>query len=102
MLEGMSQLAALARDARAAVLGGDHRAIAECAKGSFQARRRMLALEPRHVEMIECARACEGGANYTGSGGAIVGVCRDERQRERALAALERIGVQTLVPTVGD
>jgi glucuronokinase len=101
VVAAMTELGELARAARSAVLAADAGALARCADASFDARRRMLSLHPRHTELIECARACGVGANYTGSGGAIVGVCTDERQRERALEALARTGAETIVPTVG-
>jgi glucuronokinase len=102
VIEGMSALAQLARDARDAILAGDGPALARCADRSFDARRRMLALHPRHVQMIECARACGVGANYTGSGGAVVGVCTDERQRRHAIDALTKIGAATIMPTIAE
>jgi shikimate kinase len=48
----------------------------------------MLELDPRCVEMIETARAAGACANYTGSGGAIVAVCRDEQHRAEVRQAL--------------
>jgi glucuronokinase len=92
----MQELAELARLARAALLAGDEASFARCVDGSFDARRRMIALEQRHVEMIECARALGASANYTGSGGAIIGVCSDQTQRQAAIAALAAIGCATL------
>jgi glucuronokinase len=87
-----------AHDARAALLAGDRDRFGECVDESFDERRRMLSLEPEHVEMIECARACGACANYTGSGGAIVAACRDDAHRERVAAALEALacGVRAL------
>jgi len=99
----MHELGELARRAQAALRAGDTRTLAACVDGSFDVRRRMLALDPRDVAMIECARAHGLSANYTGSGGAIVAVCTDdERARRAAAAALERLGALTLVPTVTD
>ena len=80
VLEAMRNLGELARGARNALLDGDARAFARCVDGSFEARRSMLMLDERHVAMIELARAYGASANYTGSGGAIVGCCRDEEQ----------------------
>jgi hypothetical protein len=55
----------------------------------------MMELDVRHVAMIERARACGAGANYTGSGGAIAAVCRDESHRVEVTAALREIGCAT-------
>ena len=77
----MGELARAARAAREAVLAGDVAGLCRSVDASFEARRAMLVLDPRHVEMIELARAAGASANYTGSGGAIICVCRSEAQR---------------------
>jgi glucuronokinase len=91
----MSSLARCAREARAALRARDLRAFGRCVDASFDARRRMLALAPHHVEMIETARERGASANYTGSGGAIVAACNDERHREAVALALEQVGCGT-------
>jgi glucuronokinase len=77
----LSVLARAAREARDAVRSGDHAALRRSADQSFDARAAMLALDARHVELIELARGAGAAANYAGSGGAIVCLCRDQRQR---------------------
>ena len=96
MLDGLAQLADHARAAHAALAGGDRAALARAVDGSFDARRAMLTLDPRHVAMIECARAAGAAANYTGSGGAIVAVCEDAGHRRRVAGALGGLGCDTL------
>lgn len=90
--DGMAELAALARAAKAALLIGDRDEFSRCVDGSFDARARMLALDPDHVEMVETARRAGAGANYTGSGGAIVCVCRDQAHRMAVAGALKAAG----------
>jgi glucuronokinase len=92
----MTRLAQLAREARAALLGGDRAAFAASVDASFDARAQMMELDDRHVAMIERARACGAGANYTGSGGAITAVCRDESHRAEVTVALREIGCGTV------
>ncbi|HWF52910.1 MAG TPA: hypothetical protein VG294_19855 [Solirubrobacteraceae bacterium] len=100
VLTAISELADHARGARAALLAGDAEAFARCMDGSFDARARMLALDDRHVAMIELARKLGASANYTGSGGAIVGCCRSEGERAEVIAALERSGHRAIAPEV--
>lgn len=94
--EAMRELASLACGARDAVLRGDVAALAACADGSFEVRARMLELDPRHVEMVEHARAAGAGVNYTGSGGAVVCVCRDLTHRLAVADVLHAIGCETV------
>ena len=93
---GMKELAELARAARAALIAGDHERLARTADESFDVRRRLLGLDPRHVELVERARALGAGANYTGSGGAVVAVCRDQAHAGTVARALAELGCGTL------
>jgi glucuronokinase len=95
--EAMAGLAELAREARAALRSGDHKLFAAAVDGSFDLRRRVLALDRRHVEMVERARSLGASANFTGSGGAIVAISDDERHRDEVAAELAKVGCQTLV-----
>ncbi len=96
VVESIDELASLARLARAAALSGDGAELARCADRSFDARARMLELDARHVEMIELARRHGAGANYTGSGGAVICVCEGERHRDAVALALTAAGCSTL------
>jgi glucuronokinase len=98
VLAVMSELAELAHAARTALLAGDLHNFADCVDGSFDARRRMLTLDDRHVAMVELARALGASANYTGSGGAIVGCRRDGEGCDPVIAALRDAGHRAIAP----
>lgn len=91
----MAALADRAREARDALLAGDHPVFARSVDGSFDLRQRLMTLDPRHVAMIDCARNHGAAANYTGSGGAIVAVCSDPVHRAAVEAALADIGCES-------
>ena len=96
VVAGMKELAELARGARAALIAGDREGLARAVDGSFDVRRRLVPLDPRHVELLERARALGAGANYTGSGGAVVAVCRDRAHAGEVARALAELGCGTL------
>jgi glucuronokinase len=99
VLEAMQALTAAAHDAALAIAGGDHATLRAGVDASFDARRSMLTLDPRHVEMIDAARAAGAAANYAGSGGAIVAVCTDVQHRVQVEQALRELGCETLTAT---
>jgi glucuronokinase len=88
----MAELATAACGARDALLARDPVGFARNVDRTFDLRARTLEFDPRCVRMIELARAAGAAANYTGSGGAIVAVCRDEQHAGEVAGALERIG----------
>jgi glucuronokinase len=92
----MPELAQLARDGANALRIGDHAGFAGAVDHSYEHRAAMMALDPRHVEMIEVARAAGASANYSGSGGAIVAVCHQDAPPARVAAELAALGCETL------
>jgi GHMP kinases C terminal len=88
----VAELVGVARRALDALRSRDHAAFAAAVDRSFDLRATILELDPRHVALIDCARREGAAANYTGSGGAIVAVCRDHAHRDQTLAALGRNG----------
>lgn len=90
--ETMAALASAARDARDALLDGDLERFGRCVDQTFELRRLLFKLDALCVEMVEVARACGTAANYTGSGGAIVAVCRGDEQLDAAARALGSVG----------
>jgi glucuronokinase len=96
----MARLAGHARTARDALLAGDAPAFAAAVDASFDERAALLELDPRHVAMVQAARAAGASANYAGSGGAIVGTLPSVGLEPVAMA-LKRLRCEVIVPTVG-
>ena len=90
--EVMTALAKAARGAREALVQGDLERFGRCVDRTFDLRAELFALDELCVEMIEVARGCGASANYTGSGGAIVAVCRAESHADEVAGALGRVG----------
>ncbi len=99
--EALADAAGAAWDARAALLAGEHSRFCRCVDATFDARRRMMPLDPRHVEMVEVARGAGAAANYTGSGGAIVAVCGDTEHRAAVAARLRSAGCTVVALETG-
>jgi glucuronokinase len=50
--------------------------------------------------MVQVARSCGASAKFAGSGGAIVGVYRDQAMFQALTRRLEAIGSRVIVPQV--
>jgi glucuronokinase len=51
--------------------------------------------------MVETARACGASAKFAGSGGAIVGIYRDEAMYRALEQRLAAIGSRVIKPVIG-
>ena len=100
VVDAMAHVAGLAAAGREALLSGDLERFSALMDENFDARRRIYSLPHWQIDQIETARRCGASAQFAGSGGAIVGVCRDDEQFDRIRAALEAIGSRTIRPTI--
>ena len=102
VVEAMRRLAELAAEARNSLLAGDRKTLGRLIDENFDIRRSICRLAPLHVEMVERARAAGASAHFTGSGGAILGICDDEALFARLRHSLGEIGCRVVRPKVSD
>jgi len=67
---------------------------------NFDARRGIYNLPPWQIAMVEAARRCGASAQFSGSGGAIVGIYQDEAMFRRISEALAALHCSTIRPQV--
>jgi glucuronokinase len=100
VVDAMTHAAGLAEAGREALLSGDVERFSALMDENFDTRRRIYNLPPWQIAQVETARACGASAQYAGSGGAIVGVYRDEQMLAEIRARLDAIGSRTIVPQI--
>ena len=96
VVDAMKQFADLALQGRSALLARDVDALARAMNANFDLRRSICRLLPEHVAMIEAARRTGASAKYAGSGGAIVGIYRDDSMLARLRGELDPLGCRVL------
>jgi glucuronokinase len=87
VLQAMRQWAALTDQARDALAAGNARRLGELMNANFDLRATLTRVSDGNRRLIETARSVGASANFSGSGGAIVGTCEDEAMFRRLQAA---------------
>ena len=98
VVDAMRHFADLAAQGREALLRGDHGRLAQLMNENFDTRRSIYNIAPWQAQMVDAARACGAAAKFAGSGGAIVGIYRDEEMFARLREAMNAIGCRTIKP----
>jgi glucuronokinase len=80
VIEAMARKAELVDEAVACLERGERDELGALLDRDFDLRRSVYTLSPQNVRMVEIARAHGSHANFTGSGGAVVGTWNDEAQ----------------------
>ena len=100
VVRAIGRCAALAAQAREAVLARDADLLARLIDENFEMRRSIYQLPRGQVQMVDVARQVGASAQFAGSGGAIVGSYRDEAMFKTLLDALGKIGCRVLKPLI--
>ena len=100
VLRAMEQFAELTVKARQALQRQDDDELNRLINANFDLRRSIQAIDPGQLQMIEVARGTGASAKFAGSGGAIIGVYRDEAMLRRLQQDLGAIGCRVIKPCV--
>jgi len=89
--------------AKEALLEGDHDTLFDCINQNFDRRRSLyetlrIRMKPEHLEMVTLARECGASAKFAGSGGAIVGTYRHQKDFKRLRDHLLQKGIHVIQP----
>jgi glucuronokinase len=96
ILAAMSEFADLAQQGRDAIISGHLSRLPALLDANFDLRDRIFNVADANRRMVLAARSVGCPANFTGSGGAIVGIYNDEAQYERLNASMSAIGCTTI------
>lgn len=100
VVNAMKRFAALAFEARQAILDGDQATLARLINENFDLRRSICRLPKNQIRIVERARSAGASAKFAGSGGAILGAYPDDATFERLCANLETIGCRVIRPMI--
>lgn len=98
VVEAMKYWAGLTVQVRDLLLRGEKDQIAPLINAGFDKRRAIYQIGKGNIRMVEAARACGASAQFTGSGGAIVGTYADDAMFTALQQKLEPLGIKVFKP----
>jgi glucuronokinase len=102
VVKAMQHFAELAARGRAALLNRDTEQLSALIDENFDTRRSIYNLPDWQINMVETARRCGASAKFAGSGGAVIGVYRDEAMFKEISDRMAEIGSKTIKPIVSN
>ncbi len=82
------------------LLHGRKEKVGEVMNANFDRRRKLYAISPANLQMVDEARATGASAKFTGSGGAIVGTYSDEKMFKALKDRLGKLKIKVIKPTL--
>jgi len=100
VIAAMRYWANLTDQVRDVLVNGETEKLGSLLNKNFDRRRSIYRISEGNIRMVETARALGASAKFTGSGGAIVGTCKDRKMFDRLKKGLGKIGVRVIRPRV--
>ena len=100
VISAMDDFARYASEAKSTILEGNMDRLSQLVDQNFDTRRAICRLNDEHVRMVETARQVGASAKFAGSGGAIIGIYRDEGMFRKLKNELGKLHCQVFKPTI--
>ncbi|MBN1256471.1 MAG: GHMP kinase [Planctomycetes bacterium] len=100
IVQAMKYWAGLADKVRNCLLHGEVDKIGEYLNENFDRRAQLYHLPEDNLRMVQIARKAGVSAKFTGSGGAIVGIYKNEKVFQRFRQAAKKDGIKVIKPHI--
>lgn len=100
VLAVLDEIAGLAEAGRTVLESGRTEELFELMNRNFDLRRSIMPINASNLELVETARSCGAAAKFAGSGGAIIGMYKDDAMLNRLILALKRIDARVIKPFI--
>ena len=100
IVDAMKFWADITDEARECLDTGNAEKLASLMDANFDKRASIYKLSEGNLRMVQVARSCGASAKFTGSGGAIIGVYRDEAMFQKLSSELEKVSVRVIKPNI--
>lgn len=96
----LNKIAGLAESGREAILARDYDRLNKYIDENFDLRTQIMDINNSNMELVETARNCGASAKFSGSGGAIIGMYRDDRTLTRLIVELKNLKARVIKPYI--
>lgn len=100
VLDAMKRWAQITEEFRIALNEGNTRNMNKLVNENFDLRRKIVRISKGNIEMVELARSVGASAKFTGSGGAVIGICEDDLMFNKLKNKLNANGIEVIKPNI--
>jgi len=100
VLQAMQRWAQITEEFRIALNEGNNKRMNELMNENFDLRKKTIRISKGNIEMVELARSVGASSKFTGSGGAIIGICADDLMFNKLKNKLNANGIEVIKPNI--
>ncbi|GAF87611.1 unnamed protein product, partial [marine sediment metagenome] len=100
VLETLNRIGELALEGKKALQENDIPKLNQLINENFDLRSKIIPISKRNHELVQTARQCGASAKFTGSGGSIIGIYKDDRMLADLTSELKKTKTKVIKPQV--
>jgi glucuronokinase len=100
VLESLDRIAGIALEGKNAIEERRYGKLDELINENFDLRRKIMAISPENLALVEAARSCGASAKFCGSGGSIIGIYQNDEMLNRLFVTLKKLKARVIKPYV--
>ena len=100
VINTLNEMAQLAEDGKQAILSRDTDQLNKLIDRNFDLRCQVMNVSEENKTLVQTARSCGASAKFTGSGGSIIGIYRDDEILNKLVVALKKINARVIKPYI--
>lgn len=100
VIRTLNQIAELAEKGKEAILNQNHKLLHEYMNENFDLRTKIMNISESNFQMIHTARKCGASAKFTGSGGSIIGVYKNDEMLNHLVIELKKLKARVIKPYI--
>jgi glucuronokinase len=100
VIDTLGQIAQCAEDGKKAIIDKDYESLNRLVDLNFDLRCKIMNISESNLELVRTARACGASAKFTGSGGSIIGIYKDDEMLNSLFVELKKINARVIKPFI--
>lgn len=96
----LSEIAEIAEKGKESIINRNYGELNELINLNFDLRCKIINISESNIEMVNIARDCGASAKFSGSGGAIIGMYKNDEMLRKLVIRLKKINARVIKPYI--
>lgn len=100
VIDTLHRIAEVAEDGKEVIKNRDFVKLNQLIDENFDLRAKIMNISKSNMELVQTARKCGASAKFTGSGGSIIGIYKDDDMLTHLVVELKKINARVIKPYI--
>lgn len=100
VIDTLTQIACLAEQGKQVIKNKEYDKLSELMDENFDLRNKIMNISDSNLELVNTARSCGASAKFTGSGGSIIGIYKNNEILTRLIIELKKLKARVIKPYI--